>query len=52
MKYVTFRSISPYLPRTLETKLDPQIYEMVLYEYLKYDPQVNKFIKQLSHHLI
>lgn len=33
------RSVSPYLPRTLECKLEPHIYEMVLYEYLKMDSQ-------------
>lgn len=31
------RSVSSYLPRTDECKLDPQVYEMVLYEYLTTD---------------
>lgn len=34
------RSISPYIPKSLENKLDPQIYEIILYEYLKMDSQV------------
>ncbi|XP_050315516.1 vacuolar protein sorting-associated protein 41 homolog [Anthonomus grandis grandis] len=33
------RAVSPYIPRTLETKLNAHIYEMILYEYLKLDPQ-------------
>ncbi|KAJ8956298.1 hypothetical protein NQ318_015034 [Aromia moschata] len=33
------RSVSPYIPRTLESKLNPHIYEMILYEYLKLDSQ-------------
>ncbi|CAH0548772.1 unnamed protein product [Brassicogethes aeneus] len=32
------RSVSPYIPRTLDSKLNPHIYEMILYEYLKLDP--------------
>ncbi|XP_075222669.1 vacuolar protein sorting-associated protein light [Lycorma delicatula] len=32
------RAVSPYLPRDNDHHLDPQIYEMVLYEYLKMDP--------------
>ncbi|XP_049953703.1 vacuolar protein sorting-associated protein 41 homolog isoform X1 [Schistocerca serialis cubense] len=32
------RAVSPYLPRG-EPSLDPHIYEMVLYEYLKMDPK-------------
>ncbi|XP_056634578.1 vacuolar protein sorting-associated protein 41 homolog isoform X1 [Diorhabda sublineata] len=31
------RSVSPYIPHTLESKLNPHIYEMILYEYLKLD---------------
>ncbi|KAJ8916506.1 hypothetical protein NQ315_000148 [Exocentrus adspersus] len=31
------RSVSPYIPRTLDSKLNPHIYEMILYEYLKLD---------------
>jgi hypothetical protein len=33
------RAISCYLPRG-DNALDPHIYEMVLYEYLKMEPQV------------
>ncbi|CAH1107551.1 unnamed protein product [Psylliodes chrysocephalus] len=33
------RSVSPYIPRTLESKLNPHIYEMILYEYLKLEAQ-------------
>lgn len=33
-----FRSVSAYIPRTNENKLKPHIYEMVLYEYLQFDP--------------
>ncbi|CAG9772738.1 unnamed protein product [Ceutorhynchus assimilis] len=33
------RSVSPYIPRTKESKLNPHIYEMILYEYLKLDAQ-------------
>ncbi|XP_050502655.1 vacuolar protein sorting-associated protein 41 homolog [Diabrotica virgifera virgifera] len=31
------RSVSPYIPRSVESKLNPHIYEMILYEYLKLD---------------
>ncbi|CAG9831675.1 unnamed protein product [Diabrotica balteata] len=31
------RSVSPYIPRSIESKLNPHIYEMILYEYLKLD---------------
>ncbi|XP_019871833.1 vacuolar protein sorting-associated protein 41 homolog [Aethina tumida] len=31
------RAVSPYIPRTVESKLNPHIYEMILYEYLKLD---------------
>lgn len=31
------RAVSPYLPHSLDSKLEPHIYEMVLYEYLKMD---------------
>ncbi|KAJ8982241.1 hypothetical protein NQ317_013543 [Molorchus minor] len=34
------RSVSPYIPDTLESKLNPHIYEMILYEYLKLNSQV------------
>ncbi|CAH1988112.1 unnamed protein product [Acanthoscelides obtectus] len=33
------RSVSPYIPRTSDCKLNPHIYEMILYEYLKLDAQ-------------
>ncbi|XP_015836358.1 vacuolar protein sorting-associated protein 41 homolog isoform X2 [Tribolium castaneum] len=33
------RSVSPYIPRTLDSKLNPHIYEMILYEFLKLDAQ-------------
>lgn len=39
-KFVGFqqlRSVSPYLPTQEDCKLDQQVYEMVLYEYLKFD---------------
>ncbi|XP_055903416.1 vacuolar protein sorting-associated protein 41 homolog [Eupeodes corollae] len=39
-KFVGFqqlRSVSSYLPTQEDCKLDPQVYEMVLYEYLKFD---------------
>ncbi|KAF7274362.1 vacuolar protein sorting-associated protein light isoform X2 [Rhynchophorus ferrugineus] len=31
------RSVSRYIPKTFESKLNPHIYEMILYEYLKLD---------------
>lgn len=31
------RSVSPYIPRSPECTLDPHMYEMILYEYLKLD---------------
>lgn len=31
------RAVKAYLPRSFEHKLSPHIYEMVLYEYLKFD---------------
>lgn len=34
------RAVSPYIPQSPENRLDPQIYEMVLYEYLVLDAQV------------
>jgi hypothetical protein len=37
VKVKQLRSISSYLPRTEDCKLNPQVYEMVLYEYLKFD---------------
>ncbi|KAF5291751.1 hypothetical protein FQA39_LY14239 [Lamprigera yunnana] len=33
------RSVSPYVPRSLECTLDPHMYEMILYEYLKLDAE-------------
>lgn len=38
-----FRAVSPYIPRTLETKLNPHIYEMILFEYLKFNAQVTRY---------
>lgn len=37
LKYKQLRSVSSYLPRTNECKMNPQVYEMVLFEYLKMD---------------
>lgn len=37
VKVKQLRSVSQYLPRTNDCKLNPQVYEMVLYEYLKLD---------------
>lgn len=37
VKVKQLRAVSQYLPRTEESKLNPQVYEMVLYEYLKMD---------------
>ncbi|XP_055377491.1 vacuolar protein sorting-associated protein 41 homolog [Condylostylus longicornis] len=37
VKHQELRSISPYLPCSATTKLDPYVYEMVLFEYLKLD---------------
>ncbi|KAK9887593.1 hypothetical protein WA026_023476 [Henosepilachna vigintioctopunctata] len=33
------RSVSPYIPRSINSKLNMHIYEMILYEYLKLDCQ-------------
>ncbi|KAL3270997.1 hypothetical protein HHI36_021499 [Cryptolaemus montrouzieri] len=33
------RSVSPYIPRSVNSKLNPHIYELILYEYLKLDCQ-------------
>ncbi|KAL1502552.1 hypothetical protein ABEB36_007677 [Hypothenemus hampei] len=44
------RAVSPYIPRTLESKLSPHIYEMILFEYLKFDAQgFLQLIKELNH---
>ncbi|XP_066257925.1 vacuolar protein sorting-associated protein 41 homolog [Euwallacea similis] len=46
------RAVSPYIPRTLESKLNPHIYEMILFEYLKFDGQgFLQLIKELNHQL-
>lgn len=37
VKVKQLRSVSQYLPRTNDCKLNPQVYEMVLYEYLNLD---------------
>ncbi|KAH8354569.1 hypothetical protein KR084_012331, partial [Drosophila pseudotakahashii] len=52
VKCQQLRSVSPYLPTSVEGKLDPHVYEMVLYESLKFD--VNSFlnlIKEWPSHL-
>lgn len=33
------RAVAPYLPRNAEAPLDPQVYEMVLYEHLRLEPK-------------
>ncbi|KAF5292644.1 hypothetical protein FQR65_LT11196 [Abscondita terminalis] len=33
------RSVSPYVPNSAECTLDPHMYEMILYEYLKFDSE-------------
>lgn len=38
LKEKQLRTVSAYIPRTIECKLNPQVYEMVLYEYLRFDP--------------
>lgn len=46
------RSVSPYIPRTLDSKLNPHIYEMILYEYLKLDAQgFLQLVKEWDHGL-
>uniref|UniRef100_A0A1A9UWU8 Vacuolar protein sorting-associated protein 41 homolog n=1 Tax=Glossina austeni TaxID=7395 RepID=A0A1A9UWU8_GLOAU len=46
------RAVSAYLPTTDDCKLDPHVYEMVLYEYLKYDVKgFLKLIKEWPSHL-
>ncbi|KNC26991.1 hypothetical protein FF38_02345 [Lucilia cuprina] len=37
VKHNQLRSVSAYLPTSDDCKLDPHVYEMVLYEYLKLD---------------
>ncbi|EDV54271.2 uncharacterized protein Dere_GG21404 [Drosophila erecta] len=37
VKCQQLRSVSAYLPTSNECKLDPHVYEMVLYEFLKFD---------------
>lgn len=37
VKHNQLRSVSAYLPTSVDCKLDPHVYEMVLYEYLKFD---------------
>ncbi|XP_070855376.1 vacuolar protein sorting-associated protein 41 homolog isoform X3 [Drosophila suzukii] len=37
VKCQQLRSVSAYLPTSDECKLDPHVYEMVLYEFLKFD---------------
>lgn len=38
VKEKQLRTVSAYIPRTDDCKLNPQVYEMVLYEYLRFDP--------------
>ena len=40
------RAVTPYLPRG-ECRLDPHIYEMVLFEFLKTDSPVSKSLRSL-----
>lgn len=37
VKVKKLRFVSPYLPRSIDCKLSPQVYEMVLYDYLLSD---------------
>lgn len=37
VKVRQLRAVGPFLPRAIENKLNPQVYEMVMYEYLKFD---------------
>ncbi|XP_030754784.1 vacuolar protein sorting-associated protein 41 homolog [Sitophilus oryzae] len=46
------RSVSPYIPKTLDSKLNPHIYEMILYEYLKLDGEgFLQLLKEWHHNL-
>ncbi|XP_055681248.1 vacuolar protein sorting-associated protein 41 homolog [Lutzomyia longipalpis] len=38
VKVQQLRAVSMYLPRSMDCKLNPHVYEMVLYEYLKLEP--------------
>lgn len=52
VKVKQLRSVSSYLPRTPDCKLSPQVYEMVMYEYLKLDkPGFLELIKEWQPHL-
>lgn len=46
VKHNQLRSVSAYLPTSEDCKLDPHVYEMVLYEYLKLD--VNGFLNLIK----
>ncbi|XP_052856042.1 vacuolar protein sorting-associated protein 41 homolog isoform X4 [Drosophila gunungcola] len=46
VKCQQLRSVSPYLPTSDDCKLDPHVYEMVLYEFLKFD--VNGFLNLIK----
>lgn len=37
VKVKQLKCVSPYLPRSVDSKLNPQVYEMVLYDFLKTD---------------
>uniref|UniRef100_A0A1Q3FE53 Vacuolar protein sorting-associated protein 41 homolog n=1 Tax=Culex tarsalis TaxID=7177 RepID=A0A1Q3FE53_CULTA len=39
VKEKQLRSVSAYIPRTADCRLNPHVYEMVLYEYLQLDPE-------------
>lgn len=43
VKVKQLRSVSSYLPRSNDCKLNPHVYEMVLYEFLQLDPAVRFF---------
>lgn len=52
VKVKQLRSISSYLPRTNDCKLNPQVYEMVMYEYLHFDKEgFLRLIKEWQPHL-
>ncbi|KAH8421247.1 hypothetical protein KR009_006604, partial [Drosophila setifemur] len=46
VKCQQLRSVSSYLPTSENCKLDPHVYEMVLYEFLKFD--VNGFLNLIK----
>ncbi|XP_043064674.1 vacuolar protein sorting-associated protein 41 homolog isoform X2 [Drosophila ficusphila] len=46
VKCQQLRSVSAYLPTSNDCKLDPHVYEMVLYEFLKFD--INGFLNLIK----